>query len=117
MDCVLVKKADIVAKFMDCGKDNDFKIADIIDKKDNAPYTVGVVEMGKCEGVEFEYDDDAGCCYMTDGEITLTENLSGAVMKYEVGDVVFIPQKPGLVITFSTESHARFIFVTYPHWR
>jgi len=117
MDCVLVKKADIITEFLDCGEGNDFKIVDVIDKKDGAPYTVGVVEMGKCEGVEFEYDDDAGCCYMLEGEITLKENLSGKVMKYEVGDVVFIPQKKGLVITFSTEDYARFVFVTYPHWR
>jgi len=117
MDCVLVKKADIVTEDLDCGEGNDFKIVDVIDKRHKAPYTVGVVEMGKCEGVEFEYDDDAGCCYMLEGVITLKENLSGAVMKYEVGDVVYIPQKQGLVVTFSTENYAKFVFVTYPHWR
>lgn len=117
MDCVLVKKADITAEVLDCGAGNDFKIVDVIDKKQNAPYTVGIVEMGKCEGVEFEYDDDAGCCYMLEGEITLKENLAGAVMKYEVGDVVYIPQKKGLVVTFITEEPAKFVFVTYPHWR
>lgn len=117
MDCVLVKGKDIVTEYMDCGEGNDFKIVDIIDKTHNAPYTFGMVEMGKSEGVEFEYDDDAGCCYMLEGEITLTENLSGTVMKYEVGDVVYIPKKEGLVITFSTEGYAKFVFVTYPHWR
>ena len=117
MDCVLVKKKDIVAEYLDCGEGNDFKIVDVIDQRHDAPYTVGIVEMGLCEGVEFEYDDDAGCCYMLEGVIMLKENLSGTVMKYEVGDVVYIPKKEGLVITFSTEGFARFVFVTYPHWR
>lgn len=64
--------------------------------------------MGECEGVEFDYDIDVGCCYMLEGVITLKENLSGAVMKYEVGDVVYIPQKQGLVVTFSTEGYRVF---------
>lgn len=117
MDCILVKKQDIVTEYLDCGEGNDFKIVDIIEKTQKAPYTVGVVEMGKCEGVEFDYDNDAGCCYMLEGVITLKENLSGMVMKYEVGDVVYIPKKEGLVVTFSTENYAKFVFVTYPHWR
>jgi len=117
MDCVLVKKADIITEYLDCGEENNFKIVDVIDKRHGAPYTVGVVEMEKSEGVEFEYDDDAGCCYMLEGEITLKENISGAVMKYEVGDVVYIPQKKGLLVTFSTDGYAKFVFVTYPHWR
>ncbi len=117
MDCVLVKKADIITEYLDCGEENNFKIVDVIDKRHGSPYTVGVVEMEKSEGVEFEYDDDAGCCYMLEGEITLKENISGAVMKYEVGDVVYIPQKKGLVVTFSTDGYAKFVFVTYPHWR
>jgi ethanolamine utilization protein EutQ (cupin superfamily) len=117
MDCVLVKKKDIVTEILDCGPGNDFKILDVIEKKQGAPYTVGVVEMGKCEGVEFDYDNDAGCCYMLEGEITLKENFSGAVMKFEVGDIVYIPQKEGLLVNFSTEDYAKFVFVTYPHWR
>lgn len=117
MDCVLIKKDDIVTEYLDCGEGNDFKIVDVIDQRHGAPYTVGVVEMGECKGVEFDYDNDAGCCYMLEGEITLIENLSGAVMKYEAGDVVYIPQKQGLVVNFSTVSYAKFAFVTYPHWR
>lgn len=117
MESVLVKKGDIVTEYLDCGEGNNFKIVDIIDKRQGAPYTVGIVEMEKCVGVEFDYDEDAGCCYMLEGVITLKENLSGAVMKYEVGDVVYIPQKQGLVMTFSTEGYAKFVFVTYPHWR
>lgn len=73
MDCVLVKKADIITEYLDCGEENNFKIVDVIDKRHGAPYTVGVVEMEKSEGVEFEYDDDAGCCYMLEGEITFTK--------------------------------------------
>lgn len=117
MDSVLVKKADITAEYLDCGEGNDFKIVDIISKSHGAPYTFGLVEMGRSKGVEFEYDDDAGCCYMLEGEITLKENTSGKVLKYEVGDTFYIPQKEGLVITFSTEDYAKFVFVTYPHWR
>ena len=117
MDCVLVKKEDIVTEPLDCGEGNLFKIVDVIDKRHGAPYTVGMVEMDKCKGVEFDYDDDAGCCYMLEGEITLKENISGSVMKYEVGDVVYIPQKEGLVVTFSTDDYAKFAFVTYRTWR
>jgi len=117
MDCVLVKNEDITTEYLDCGEGNDFKIVDVIDERSGAPYTVGIVEMGKCEGVEFEYDDDAGCCYMLEGAITLKENLSDRVMQYEVGDVIYIPKKEGLVVTFSTEDSAKFVFVTYPHWR
>lgn len=117
MDCVLVKREEIVTEYLDCGEGNEFKIVDVIDKSHGAPYTFGVVEMEKCEGVEFDYDNDAGCCYMLEGVITLKENLSGAIRKYEVGDVVYIPQKQGLVVNFSTESYAKFVFVTYPHWR
>jgi len=117
MDICLVKNENIVAEELDCGEGNDFKIVDIIAQSQGAPYTFGLVEMGKSKGVEFEYDDDAGCCYMLEGEITLEENTSGEVFKYEVGDVVYIPQKEGLVITFKTDDYAKFVFVTYPHWR
>ena len=33
------------------------------------------------------------------------------------GDVVYIPQKKGLVVYWSTESYGKFFYVTYPHWR
>ena len=113
----LVKKASVVPEYFDAGEGNDFKLVDVISKAQNAPFDFGVVEMNKCKGVEFEYDDDGAVCYMLDGEITLEENLSGEVRKYEPGDVVYIPKKEGLVVTWSTDKYAKFIYVTYPHWR
>jgi ethanolamine utilization protein EutQ (cupin superfamily) len=117
MDCVLVKKADIITEYLDCGEGNNLKIMDVIAQPQKAPFTFGVVELEKSVGVDFDYDNDGACCYMLEGVITLKENLSGAVMKYEAGDIVYIPQKEGLVVTWSAEDYAKFAFVTYPHWR
>lgn len=118
MDMVLVKKSEIVTETLDdIGENNDLKIADVIAQSQGAPFTFGVVELGKSQGVEFDYDNDGAACYMLEGEITLTENLSGKSVKYEPGDIVYIPQKKGLVVTWSTDAYAKFVFVTYPHWR
>lgn len=117
MDSLLVKKASIVTEPLDCGEGNDLKIMDVIAQEQGAPFTFGIVDLEKSKGVEFDYDNDAACCYMLEGEITLTENISGEAMKFEVGDIVYIPQKQGLIVTWSTEAFAKFAFVTYPHWR
>lgn len=117
MDSVLIKNSEIKTEYLDCGEGNNLSIKDVIDQSQNAPYTFGIVEMEKSKGVGFEYDDDAGCCYMLEGHITLTENTSGESRSFEPGDIVYIPQKEGLVMTFSTEEYAKFAFVTYPHWR
>ena len=120
-DVVLVKRMDIVPETLeDAGEGNIFKILDIIGKEHGAPFTFGRFEMGKSEGVEFDYDADAAACYLLEGQITLTEKLDGKKvreMKYEAGDVVYIPQKKDLVVVWSTESFANCLFVTYPHWR
>ena len=34
-----------------------------------------------------------------------------------VGDVVFIPQREGLKVSWDTPSYGKFFYVTYPHWR
>jgi ethanolamine utilization protein EutQ (cupin superfamily) len=70
--------------------------------------------MGKCEGVEFEYDDTQLLLH-AGGREHPEENLSGAVMKYEVGDVLH-SQERRMVVTFR-RGLAKFVFVTYPHWR
>jgi len=120
-DVVLVKRMDIVPVTLeDAGEGNIFKIHDIIGKEHGSPFTFGRFEMGKSEGVEFDYDADGAACYLLEGQITLTEKLAGKKireMKYEAGDVVYIPQKKDLVVVWSTESFANCLFVTYPHWR
>lgn len=117
MDMYLVKKANIVTEDLDCGEGNNSKIQDVIAQSQGAPFTFGVFEIEKSKGVEFDYDNDAACCYLLEGEITLEESLSGESVKFEAGDIVYIPQKQGLVVTWKTEEYAKFLFVTYPHWR
>jgi ethanolamine utilization protein EutQ (cupin superfamily) len=117
MDMQLTKKANIVLEDLDCGEGNSSKIQDVFAQPQGAPFTFGVFELQKSKGVEFDYDNDAACCYLLEGEITLTENLSGESVKFEPGDIVYIPQKAGLVVTWTTEAYAKFVFVTYPHWR
>jgi ethanolamine utilization protein EutQ (cupin superfamily) len=117
MDSYLVKQKDIVLEQLDCGEGNDLKIMDVVAQAQGAPFTFGVVEMEQSKGVEFDYDDDGACCILLEGNITLEENISGESMSYEPGDIVYIPQKKGLVVTWKTDSYAKFAFVTYPHWR
>jgi ethanolamine utilization protein EutQ (cupin superfamily) len=52
---------------------------------------------------------------MLEGEITLSEN--GETRAFRPGDVVYIPQKQGLLVYWSTDSYGKFFYVTYPHWR
>jgi ethanolamine utilization protein EutQ (cupin superfamily) len=117
MDIHLIKKADIVLEDLEAGEGNSCKIQDVIAQPQGAPFTFGVFELEKSKGVEFDYDNDAACCYLLEGEIILTENISGEISKFEAGDIVYIPKKDGLVVTWATEKYAKFIFVTYPHWR
>ena len=113
----LVKKADIALEDLDCGEGNNARIQDTIAQAQGAPYTFGVFELWESKGIEFDYDNDAACCYLLEGTITLTENLTGAAVTYEAGDIVYIPQVEGLLVTWTTKEYAKFIFVTYPHWR
>jgi ethanolamine utilization protein EutQ (cupin superfamily) len=119
-DVVLVKRIDIVPEYFDVGENNSLKVADVIAQDQGAVFTFGVLEMGKSQGVEFTYEDDGACCFLLDGEITLTERFAGqevSVMNFEKGDIVYIPQKKDLAVIWSTQSYARYVFVTYPHWR
>lgn len=117
MDMYLVKKANVVTEDLDCGEGNSAKIQDTIAQPQGAPFTFGVFEMKDSEGIEFDYDNDAACCYLLEGAITLTENTTGESVLFEVGDVVYIPQKEGLIVTWTSKPYAKFVFVTYPHWR
>jgi ethanolamine utilization protein EutQ (cupin superfamily) len=117
MDMQLVKKSNIAMEYLDCGEGNYSRIQDVFAQPQGAPFTFGVFELEKSKGVDFDYDNDAACCYLLEGSITLTENLSGQAVTFEAGDIVYIPQKEGLVVTWTTDEYAKFVFVTYPHWR
>ena len=52
---------------------------------------------------------------MIEGKITLSENDESR--PFMPGDVVYIPQKKGLVVYCSTDSYGKFFYVKYPHWR
>jgi len=95
--------------------EDNLKLVDVIDRTQGAPYSGGVCEVFPGDPVGFEYDDDAGICYMVEGEIALAEG--GETHTFRPGDVAYIPQKRGLVVEFSTETYGKFFYVTYPHWR
>jgi ethanolamine utilization protein EutQ (cupin superfamily) len=52
---------------------------------------------------------------MLEGSVTLTGG--GTRHDFESGDVVFVPQQAGLMVSWDTPSYGRFFYVTYPHWR
>jgi ethanolamine utilization protein EutQ (cupin superfamily) len=112
---VIVKKAsDFKTEPLDVGE-GKLSLVDVVSQVDNAPFSAGVAEIWGGTPVDFEYDDDAAVCFMLEGDIELNE--SGSVHRFEPGDVVFIPQQAGLVVSWSTHSYGKFAYVTYPHWR
>jgi ethanolamine utilization protein EutQ (cupin superfamily) len=110
-----VAAADIATEALEVGAESKLSLVDVIDRAQGAPFSAGVCEVFPGAPVDFDYDDDAAVCYMLEGEITLTEN--GASQRFDPGDVVYIPQKKGLVVFWSTTTYGRFFYVTYPHWR
>jgi ethanolamine utilization protein EutQ (cupin superfamily) len=110
-----VAAADIATEPLDVGEDSKLSLVDVFDRTQGAPFCAGICEVFPGAPVDFDYDDDAAACYMIEGEITLTEN--GASRPFMPGDVVYIPQKKGLVVFWSTTTYGRFFYVTYPHWR
>jgi ethanolamine utilization protein EutQ (cupin superfamily) len=110
-----VAAAAIATEPLEVGDDSKLSLVDIIDRTQGAPFCAGVCEVFPGAPVDFDYDDDAAVCLMLEGEITLTEN--GSTRRFDPGDVVYIPQKKGLVVFWSTTSYGRFFYVTYPHWR
>jgi ethanolamine utilization protein EutQ (cupin superfamily) len=115
MEPVLVSRANIETEALDVGPDSKLNLVDIVGRTQGAPFTAGICEVFRGAPVDFDYDDDAAVCYMLEGEITLAQN--GEKCSFRPGDVVYIPQKPGLVVYFGTETYGKFFYVTYPHWR
>ena len=114
LSVVLVKKSNIVPEKFEAGK-TDLKLVDVIDRKQDAPVTAGIIEIVKSEPCEFDYDNDCAIIYCTDGSFLLKE---GAIRtEVQAGDVVYIPKKKGLKVEWSSPSRGRGFYVTYPHWR
>lgn len=114
LSVLLVEKSRIVPEKFEAGK-TDLKLVDVIDRKQDAPVTAGVIEIVKSEPCEFDYDNDCAVVYCTDGSFLLNEG--GTKTEIHVGDVVYIPKKKGLKVEWSSPSRGRGFYVTYPHWR
>jgi ethanolamine utilization protein EutQ (cupin superfamily) len=114
MSIVQVKKALIVPEKFDAGA-TDLKLVDVVNRKQNAPFTAGVIEIKKSTPTEFDYDNDCAVIYCTEGSFILKEG--GKTTEVQAGDVVYIPQKKGLKVEWSTPNTGRGFYVTYPHWR
>jgi ethanolamine utilization protein EutQ (cupin superfamily) len=114
LSVVLVKKSGIVTERFEAGK-SDLKLVDVIDRKQDAPVTAGIIEIAKSEPCEFDYDNDCAVIYCTDGLFLLKEEEIETVVR--PGDVVYIPKKKGLKVKWSSPSIGRGFYVTYPHWR
>jgi len=114
LSVVLVKKSGIVPERFEAGK-SDLKLVDVVDGKQGAPVTAGIIEVTKSEPCEFDYDNDCAVIYCINGSFLLQEGE----IKTEVqpGDVVYVPQKKGLKVKWSSPSMGRGFYVTYPHWR
>lgn len=115
MELHLVAAAEIETEPLDVGPDSKLNLVDVIDRTQGAPFCAGVCEVFPGAPVDFDYDDAAAVCYMLEGLVTLQED--GETRELRPGDVVYIPQKKGLLVYFSTDSYGKFFYVTYPHWR
>ena len=114
MSVVQVRKSSIVPEKFDAGL-TDLKLVDVVDRRQNAPFTAGLIEVKKSEPTEFDYDNDCAVIYCIEGSFTLREG--GKTTEVQAGDVVYIPQKNGLKVEWSSPKSGRGFYVTYPHWR
>ena len=114
MSVVRVMKSGIVPEKFEAGK-SDLKLVDVIDRRQDAPFTAGIIEVAKSEPCEFEYDNDGAVIYCIEGSFLLKEGE--AKTEVQAGDVVYIPKKTGLKVEWSSPSKGRGFYVTYPHWR
>jgi len=110
----LTKANEVTTEPFEAGEAR-FNLVDLVSRAQGAPFTAGVAEIWKSAPVDFEYDDDGAVCYMLEGEITLTSGDD--TYSFLPGDVVYIAQTAGLLVSWSTESYGKFFYVTYPHWR
>jgi ethanolamine utilization protein EutQ (cupin superfamily) len=115
MEAIVIEKAKVATEPLEVGPESKLSLVDVIDGSHGAPITAGICEVFRGAPVDFDYDNDCAVCYMLEGEITLAEN--GETCPFRPGDVVYIPQKAGLVVYWSTESYGKFFYVTYPHRR
>ena len=115
MEFHLVAASEIETEPLDVGPDSKLSLVDVIDRTQGAPFCAGLCEVFPGAPVDFDYDDDAAVCYMLEGLVTLQQD--GETRELRPGDVVYIPQKKGLLVYFSTDSYGKFFYVTYPHWR
>jgi ethanolamine utilization protein EutQ (cupin superfamily) len=114
MSVVQVRKSGIVPEKFEAGM-SDLKLVDVIDRKQDAPVTAGIIEIVKSEPCEFDYDNDCAVIYCIEGSFLLKESESRT--EVQAGDVVYIPKKKGLKVEWSSPSKGRGFYVTYPHWR
>ena len=114
LSVVLVKKSGIVPERFEAGNSN-LKLVDVVDRKQGAPVTAGIIEIVKSEPCEFDYDNDCAVIYCIDGSFLLKEGEIKT--NVQPGDVVYIPKKKGLKVEWSSPSIGRGFYVTYPHWR
>ena len=114
MSVVLVKKSNIVPEKFEAGM-SDLKLVDVIDRKQDAPFTAGIIEVVKSAPCEFEYDNDGAVVYCTEGSFLLQEGEKKT--EVQTGDVVYVPKKKGLKVEWSSPSRGRGFYVTYPPWR
>ena len=114
LSVILVKKTGIVPEKFEAGN-SDLKLVDVVDRKQDAPFTAGIIEVVKSEPCEFDYDNDCAVIYCTDGSFLLEEGAMKTTV--QPGDVVYVPQKKGLKVKWSSPSKGRGFYVTYPHWR
>lgn len=113
----LIQKDKINMEYLDTGEGNKFFIEDTLGKNVGLPFTFGVAEVHPSKGIEFEYDDDGAICFCLEGTILLTDELTKEMLAFQKGDVIYIPQEEKKTIIWSAEKYAKFVFVTYPHWR
>ena len=114
MSVVHVPKSAIVPEKFEAGS-TDLKLVDVIDRKQGAPVTSGIIEIRRSEPCEFDYDNDCAVIYCTEGSFLLKEGDRQTVVR--TGDVVYIPKKQGLKVEWSSPDKGRGFYVTYPHWR
>lgn len=114
MSVVHVRKSGIFPEKFEAGK-TDLKLVDVIDRKQDAPVTAGIIEIVKSEPCVFDYDNDCAVIYCTEGSFLLKENENKT--EVQAGDVVYIPKKKGLKVEWSSPNRGRGFYVTYPHWR
>lgn len=114
MAVVLKKASEFATEPFDAG-DGKLSLVDVIAQPEQAPVSAGIAEIWESAPIEFDYDNDCAVCYMLEGRVTLTEG--DIRLDFEPGDVVFVPQREGLKVSWDTPSYGKFFYVTYPHWR